>query len=91
MHNAYMLATFVFWLVASSYQVSYTHLSWLGSSHMRQVDRWTISRTGCACPYNSEDKSCPCCGQGGCSCGQGGRCVQCGLEQGCEQSERHID
>ena len=91
--SANLMSAFLFLFVLRSYpslcQMSYTHLSWHASSNEEQVDRWTISRTGCSCPHSSEDKSCPCCGQGGCPCGQGGRCVQCGLEQGCGYSKHY--
>ena len=62
-------------------------MSFTQKSGHTQVDRWTLTETGCSCPQAPKDNSCPCCSQGGCSCGRGQRCVQCGLEQGCVQSK----
>lgn len=54
-----------------------------------QVDLWTQSPKGCACPRGA-DGDCACCVRdGACPCGDvaPARCAQCGLEQYCANSK----
>ncbi|CAB3256480.1 unnamed protein product [Arctia plantaginis] len=57
-------------------------LSW---SKKSQVDLWTQSSSGCACPGDGGDDCACCVRDGACPCGGVAptRCAQCGLEQYC--------
>ncbi|KAE8745234.1 hypothetical protein FOCC_FOCC008025, partial [Frankliniella occidentalis] len=51
-----------------------------------RVDMWTMSASGCPCPWNASQADCACCvKEGGCHCGEAApqRCAQCGLEKYC--------
>ena len=54
-----------------------------------EVDLWTRTASGCACPWNAKRKTCACCAQGGCLCGERvpSRCGQCGLQHQCDTSQ----
>ena len=53
------------------------------------LDLWTQKASGCTCPDDVLDNSCPCCVSNGCQCSglKSQRCGQCGLEQYCDQSK----
>ncbi|CAH2050584.1 unnamed protein product, partial [Iphiclides podalirius] len=50
-----------------------------------QIDLWTQSSSGCACPGDGTEDCACCVRDGACPCGDlaPGRCAQCGLEQYC--------
>ena len=53
------------------------------------LDLWTQKASGCTCPDDVLDNSCPCCVSNGCQCTglKSQRCGQCGLEQYCDESK----
>ncbi|XP_032528119.1 uncharacterized protein LOC116778281 [Danaus plexippus] len=67
---------------AVSAQIAWTPIFLDGSS---QVDLWTQSSSGCACPGQGGEECACCVRDGACPCGDfaPGRCAQCGLEQFC--------
>ncbi|XP_050666671.1 uncharacterized protein LOC126966579 [Leptidea sinapis] len=69
-------------LCAVSAQIAWTPIFLDGSS---QVDLWTQSSSGCACPGDGGDDCACCVRDGACPCGEVAptRCAQCGLEQYC--------
>ncbi|KAL4720025.1 hypothetical protein ACJJTC_011160 [Scirpophaga incertulas] len=71
---------------AASAQIAWTPIFLDGSN---QVDLWTQSSSGCACP-GGIGEDCACCARdGACPCGDVAptRCAQCGLEQYCANSK----
>ncbi|XP_068626491.1 uncharacterized protein [Battus philenor] len=67
---------------AVSSQIAWTPIFLDASS---QVDLWTQSSSGCACPGDGGEDCACCVRDGACPCGNvaPGRCAQCGLEQYC--------
>ncbi|XP_028041403.1 uncharacterized protein LOC114251372 [Bombyx mandarina] len=72
--------------VAVSAQIAWTPIFLDGSS---QVDLWTQSSSGCACPGEGGEECACCVRDGACPCGDiaPARCSQCGLEQYCANSK----
>ncbi|XP_013135334.1 PREDICTED: uncharacterized protein LOC106100826 [Papilio polytes] len=83
MHHAIVLLLAALCTAVSS-QIAWTPIFLDASS---QVDLWTQSSSGCACPGGGAGaEECACCVRdGACPCGDDapGRCAQCGLEQYC--------
>lgn len=63
-------------------QIAWTPIFLDGSS---EIDLWTQSSSGCACPGGDGDDCACCVRDGACPCGDiaPARCAQCGLEQYC--------
>ena len=56
-----------------------------------QLDRWTLTSTGCCgAGAGVGAGDCPCCAEGGCPCPGSSRCVQCGLHQSCHNSKLYL-
>ena len=68
------------------------YIKYLSDPTTENVDPWTQSSTGCACPYDETDFSCACCDEGGCKCGElyPNQCVECGRFWDCGVGESRL-